>query len=588
MKRRLRAAWSTVEWPVVWALAAAAVGLGYVGFAAAGLGESRLDRLYLALQLFFLQSGHLVERTVPWTLEVARFLAPLVAAYTASKALLAIFADQLRQARIRTLDDHAVIAGAGRKATALARGFRERGRKVVVVERDREDPALAGLREIGVPVLVGDATDPAVLRRAGIRRAGCLLATCGDDGTNAEIAAAARAAAGGRKRPLACVVHVVDHRLGRLLDERWLPSGTAGPVRLEYFNVFDRGARALLDAHPPFGGDGSRGPHVLVVGLGRFGESLVVRAVRRWRGTEPGGRLAMTVVDRFATRKRNVLCARWPRLPEVCAVRAVDLEVESPAFETGEFLAGTGPVTTAYVCFDDDAHGLSTGLALRRLLPRSAPVVVRMEREAGLATLLEGGGRRGSEFEGLHAFGLIDRTCVPELTLAGRLEAIARGLHDRYVAGRVEAGDTPETNPSLVPWEELPESLRESNRDQALGLETVLGAAGWEIVPQRDWDAEPIRFDEADLERLARAEHERWVVDLERDGWRRGEPPKDPRRKTHPHLVPWADLPEDVREIDRATVRAWPELLAEAGYGVRPAEGRPTSGGAPASPADRA
>lgn len=571
--KRLRAAWTTAQWPVVWTLAILAIVLGYAGFWTAGLGRTPLDRLYLAIQLFVLQSGHLAEGAVPWTLEVGRFLAPLVAAYTASKALMALFADQLRQARIRTFDDHAVIAGAGRKAVALARGFRDRGRKVVVVERDREEPALAGLREIGVPVLVGDATDPGVLRRAGIRRAGCLLATCGDDGTNAEIAAAARTAAAGRERPLPCVVHVVDHPLGRLLDERWLPSsGETGPVRLEYFNVFDRGARALLDAHPPFGAAGSRGAHVVVVGLGRFGESLVVRAVRRWRRSGlagDGAPLTITVVDRFATRKRDAVCARWPRLPEVCAVRAIDLEVESPAFEAGAFLAEARPVTTAYVCFDDDALGLSAGLALRRLLPRSAPVVVRMEREAGLATLLEGGGLPGSEFEGLHAFGLIDRTCVPEPALAGRLEAIARGLHDRYVAGRAEAGETPETNPSLVPWEALPESLRESNRDQAIGLESVLGAAGWEIVPQRDWDAEPIRFDEAELERLARAEHERWVRDLENDGWRRGVGRKDERRKLHPHLVPWTELPEDVREIDRATVRAWPELLTEAGYGLR-------------------
>jgi hypothetical protein len=88
------------------------------------------------------------------------------------------------------------------------------------------------------------------------------------------------------------------------------------------------------------------------------------------------------------------------------------------------------------------------------------------------------------------------------------------------------------------------------------------------IEPERDWDAEPTRFEGADVERMARAEHERWSEDLRRAGWRHSSKDKDARARTHPHLVSWEELAEDVREIDRAIVRDVPGLLAEWGYAV--------------------
>ncbi|HUP18582.1 MAG TPA: NAD-binding protein, partial [Gemmatimonadota bacterium] len=478
---RVAAACRAIEWPAAVAAAATALALGAVGHAGyRGLGWSDLDAglvldlTYHSLRLFALEFDTLPGRDVPPALEAARFLAPLVAVGAAVKALARLFADQLRQGRIRFLEDHVVIAGGGRKGSALAAAFHARGDRVVVI--DHEAPAGAADRDVPWILVEGDATNPATLRRAGVGRAACLIAACGDDGTNAGIATTAAAVAGARERPLVCVVHVADHRLGRLLDPRW-PAVDGGAVRLEFFSTFDQGARALLEAHPPFPGEDPGGrAHVLVAGMGRFGESVVARTVQRWRRRtrDAGGQLSVTVVDRVANRKRDALCARWPRLPEVCSIRAVDLDVEDPAFERGDFLEGLEPVTIAFVCFDDEALALSVALTLRRLLLSPAPIVARMEHEAGLATLLDGGGLRGGDLAGIHAFGLIDRTCTPELTLHGRVEALARSLHERYLNERERAGQTPATNPSLVPWEALPEPLRQSNRDQATGMGGLL------------------------------------------------------------------------------------------------------------------
>ncbi len=48
----------------------------------------------------------------------------------------------------------------------------------------------------------------------------------------------------------------------------------------------------------------------------------------------------------------------------------------------------------------------------------------------------------------------------------------------------------------------------------------------------------------------AAAQHEEWMRAKLADGWTKG-PTKDPKLKTHPALVPYAELPEPVKAKDR-------------------------------------
>ncbi len=59
---------------------------------------------------------------------------------------------------------------------------------------------------------------------------------------------------------------------------------------------------------------------------------------------------------------------------------------------------------------------------------------------------------------------------------------------------------------------------------------------------------------------MARMEHERWVAEKLLAGFRPGA--RDNAAKTSPYLVPWDELDEKVREIDRQAVREIPDLLA--------------------------
>ena len=540
-----------MRWTALAALTVVALVLGYVGFERLPDGGewSFWDSFHRAVQLFVLESGG-VQPPVPWQLEVARFLAPALTVAAAALALLALFREQARLLAVRLrYRGHAVVAGAGDKGFALAARLADAGERVVVVERDANAPALAGCRERGMPVIVGDAGDPMVLARAALGRAARLFVVCGDDGVNAGVSGAARAAGG---PGLTAFVHLSDHDLWRHLSGYELAARGASAVRVEFFNVADTAAAMLLASHPPFE-PGAEAPHVLVAGPEGLGESVVLHAARAWLAARPDpvSRMLLSVAGEDAGAARGRLLARHPRLEGICDVRTW------PA-------ADAPPVTAAYVCSSPEGRAVSAALDLRSSV--SVPVVVAVHDEsAGVARALHAG-------SGVVPFGVVTRALTPEAVTRGTTEVLARAKHEQYVRDERRRGRTPEENPSMAPWHELGESLRQSNRRFAEGVGEKLRAARIAVVPSplADPAAPAAGLPEEQVEELAIAEHDRWCADLAADGWRHHAGPKDPERKLHPSLIPWDELSEEEREKDREPVRALPEMLAHVGFELRP------------------
>lgn len=148
-------------------------------------------------------------------------------------------------------------------------------------------------------------------------------------------------------------------------------------------------------------------------------------------------------------------------------------------------------------------------------------------------------------------------------------EVLARAMHEHYVRRQRGKGELPEENPSLVAWDDLDESLKESSRRFAEGIGEKLEAAGCALVAASPGEGHPsFQFSDEQVESLARLEHDRWASDLERDGWQWG-PAKDAAGKEHPLLVPWSKLSEEERDKDRAAVRRVPAMLLQAGFRIQ-------------------
>jgi hypothetical protein len=126
----------------------------------------------------------------------------------------------------------------------------------------------------------------------------------------------------------------------------------------------------------------------------------------------------------------------------------------------------------------------------------------------------------------------------------------------------------PSQNPSLVPWDDLAENLKEQNRRFAEGVGRVLSDIGAAVEPLMGPAPYDLPISGELLERLAREEHSRWVKSLQEDGWKPTAGPKHAEKKEHPLLVPWEELSDAERAKDRDAFTALPEMLARIGYTI--------------------
>ena len=576
--------WSDYHWPILLGLGLAALLLGLIGFTKNGLatGEERtfLDNMYLTLGLLSMNSGS-VPGPVSWELQVARFLVPALAAYTALLALAMVFTQQSQQVRLWFMREHVIICGLGRKGVRLSNQFRERGDKVVIIEAGEGNDWIEASRSSGAIVLNGDASDPEILRKARLTQARYLISVLGDDGKNAEVAVQAEKLSHEREDgALTCIIHIVDPQLWYLLREKELYIAADSHFRLELFNIFDRGASLLLKTYSPWvgdEGDPACSKRLILIGLGKLGQSLVVQAALQWREQRASAeqRLRFTIIDLDAEQKKETLCVRYPHLEEVSELEPLQIDVRSADFQRAEFLydgSRNCDVVCVYVCMDNDALGLHTGLTLyQKIRDHQIPVIVRMAEDAGLAVLLKDDDKNKSTYKNLHAFPLLDQICTPDLILRGTHEVLARDLHEVYLEGLDSEKVTYEGDPARGSWKNLPEDTKEKNRRQADRIGVILDEHGYRIAPLTDWDAADLVFREEkganEIESMARMEHELWCQEMTATNWRYG-PKKDEGLKTNPDLVPWEDLPQAEKEKNFRFVRGLPRLLTRAGFQV--------------------
>lgn len=582
-RKNLKRRWQDYQWSVVGVLGIVGLVLGYIGFwryfHLVGESHSVSDIIYSALQLFPLQSGS-VSGPLPWELEVARLLAPGVAVYTGGKALAAIFHEQLQLFRVRFLKNHVVICGLGRKGLLLAKAFRDAGNRVVVVDSDKENSKFDQCIEDGAIVLVGNATDRVMLRKARVHKARHLVSVCGEDSINAEVAVQSLDLVSDRKgQRLECHLHISDYQLNCLLKEKLMNTKDERCFRLHCFNIFENGAQALLAAYPPFplGENAKSQREIVVIGLGQLGENVIIQAAGRWKNSfgQKGKKLKVTIVDRTALAKTELLHLRHPTLGKVCEVIPLEMDVNSTQFQKADFIwnsSGTFNITNIYVCFDNDFVGLSAGLSLlRQIRDHRIPVIVRMAvaQESGLASLLQASDERPEVFHGLQVFGLLEQTCTLRFLLNGDIECIAQAIHEEYIKKEKEKGITSKENPAMVSWESLSEDIKESNRQQADHIAIKLKTLGYEIlhVPLTDWDKPLFEFSQDEIEQLAIIEHKRWIKERKDAGWT-FDKEKNLKKKTSPSLRDWNDLTKEDQDRDRNTILAIPWILRRSNFTI--------------------
>jgi hypothetical protein len=525
----------------------------------AGYGQSWDDTVFYDLQLYtFAAAPANGAGPFPVTLEIARFLAPLGALLAVLAALRLVLAEQVRRYVAAHASDHAIVVGEDAVALTLARNLGKgtgrgagEGKKVVLVSTSDDTITLA--RRHDILTVRGDASDRSTLGAAGVARAAELYACASRGAVNVDVAVLAGQLTEAKKQPLPAYTLVPDFALGGDLRALRIGANDETGLRLEFFALEDCAARKLL-ADYPLAGDTDAPAHAVIIGFGPLGQAVLREIARRQLAAHADPRAEVFIVHGTDLAVSAVIAA-FPAIGYACSVRYGE-EPKLPA--AGKY--------TVFVCLDKDDDALREGMDVARRIPSGRGRVVACVHEpasfarklAGYTSIREG--LRGK----ICAFGIIEEACMPaNIRDDAFIEQLARAIHQDYLEKSQAKG---ETNTSAVPWEGLPDDLRQANIAQAVGIGAKLALINAVVAPESPTVPE-FRFTDREVEELAEQEHERWMGERTAQGWSYG-PTRDNRRKIHPNLQDWGALDEDTREKDRDAVRAIPGILRKAGYQI--------------------
>lgn len=146
------------------------------------------------------------------------------------------------------------------------------------------------------------------------------------------------------------------------------------------------------------------------------------------------------------------------------------------------------------------------------------------------------------------------------------IQELAKALHEDWRKNEA----TKKNNPFNKPWEKLDDEGREANIQQALRISSNLGICNLKFVkktdPSPEMETEEIRkIIYKNIDVLAEAEHNGWMVSKMMDGWRYAKiDDQDKDKKLHPLLLPYAQLSESEKNKDRNPIKGFGYLPEEA------------------------
>lgn len=446
---------------------------------------------------------------------------------------------------------------------------------VVLALKDIDEGQRGRLWHAGVRVVTDDLPTAQLLEATGVARARVLIAMRDDYGQNIALThAAVSPSAGNPGLEVKCLIEPLsvrrEFKVEDYFDARVRP-------RIRVFTESELVARRLVQSFAPdapVARSDTEGVHVIVVGMGSVGQSILVHLARQGH-YRSGIKPKVTVVDRSVSDRWREARQAYPALEQWLQVEKEETRFE----EVGEkqvrkWLTDERPVTVAYVCTKDEianlriARMLLDGIKAQQREDRPVKAsVVALDPAGGcvLADFAAHGGHDGR----FHLFSLV---LGAQGFLSEMDDTRARQFHEDYCRSdsallRTQPGH--QRAKANMPWEALPETLRNANRMTADHFDVKMRAIGCRIVPKSQVTGAPVTLSAPDIERLAVMEHNRWWADRALDGWTLGSPRNDELR-IHPNMVTYEELSEADKQKDRNNVLNMMKVLDHEGMVIVP------------------
>lgn len=514
-----------------------------------------LDSIYHAINLFLMQFA--AKEQLPWSLELARWLAPATLSYTLIKTILVLAKDSVHSIQIKKLKKHCVIVGLNKGSFELACSMVKHGIKTVVVDSNENSEYLGLLNKQKIYFVAANPSDPVVLEKINTKQASYLFASTDSDTTNLEVIH--NAACQKRMSIINTVCKINNQSLVRTLYNRPLFSVNRPNFNTKIINSYRVTARWLLNEFGPdclISDIATRSCiNIAIVGDTPLIGSLVQRLVEIGiYGANTTLQITVLAIKKIANEgnELNTLLLNEEKL-EYLNIKKVYLK-EPSIEEFYEHLCASH-LHCSYISMQESDNTL---MALQSFLDMSvsSPVVVteteNNETFSWLAS--EFADEKGVYFAKTHtvtnSFGSI---------FGEEHDLLAQNIHEQYVAEQTAAGFTTKDNSSLVSWDDLPEALKDANRNQADHISTKCRLVTGKANPEPGEMQSALSRETVEI--LAQTEHLRWMAEKFLSGWRFTEGEKDAVKRLSPSLKPWHLLEESEKQKDRDAILYIPVML---------------------------
>jgi len=530
--------------------------------------------IYQVLVLFTAGGEWTYIDNLPWQLDVARLLAPIAMITGVVLVLAKDVWVRIQNFFVRYSSNHVIVAGLSDKSWQFIQSC-QLAYRVIVVEKDADNAYIQSARQMGVSVIIADIFETDAFKNLNLGEARHLITFTGNDGYNLELALKAREHIQrhhSHNHQLRIHLHIDDTRISQRLENYPKFFADYSLAEIHFFSIYDLSARILFRQYPPdqiAEAFALQRVHIALYEFDKMAEHILVESTRMCHFAN-ASRLRFTIFDKDAASKENYLLNEHPRLPDICDIEFLPLEINSPqtVYELSEHLLTS--ISQHVVCCQTDEESLNLALILRAsLLGRkasNAPIMVRMQQSSGLAQLLESNIGQPEIPDGLYPFGMLDQVLNIDNIINDRLDRVARAIHQDYLSRRRKEIDAnPMLYSSLHEWDDLPEPERKSNRLQGDHLNVKLRAIRCCIDFGTDHGFE---FSDQEAVLLAKMEHNRWKTNKMFEDWKAG-PERIEGARVNPYAIEWDDMQEQDKTSEINTIKSLPVLLAKEGWHIQ-------------------
>ena len=551
---------NTVEKTILLSLGIVAFILGIVGhldyFAWQKMDATWSDLVYASLNLFFLQFE--IMGKVPISLDIARWLAPATLSYALAKTLMSIAHSKLQLYKMKRLQGHAIIIGLDDRSVNIALAFNKSGIPTAIIDDAEQNQYWGKLKKDNVFPLVVNYLDTNLLMQVNAIDAKYLLACSPSDNTNLNIIYSLLQLK--NRYPdsprLNSVCQIQDRFLLNSLNKRALFAKNYQNLSTRAIGINSILARWLLNEF---------GPHqvvdnlcevdrltISIIGENEITPDLIMRLA------EIGiygfkEKLHVQLISAHASQIGAQLTSNHLALGDLISLETIDVDTFNEHKLEATMVKYRPNIV--YVCTGETSEKL---LALEYVTQSCSgiPIVVC---ETGNQVAFEWLQNEFSHNSHVRFVNINVALSGFDGVFANDLDRIAIAIHDNYLAQQMSLQQSTHHNTALVQWDELPEILKDANRNQADHIAIKCKYLTGNAFPSANEFTQALTPHNKEV--LARMEHQRWVAEKKLAGWKHTLGEKDAIKRLSPSLIGWEALSTEEQQKDVDAVNQIPALL---------------------------